>query len=226
MTAEVPLRDVGGVRASTGGYPWRLDGDYQSNMVITNVGSVPARYTARIQIGSMNYSLGIKKLAVGASASFDIRQLRDSQTPDTHGNRLPADALQGQFYWSTLDTGPAVHFSGRAELISVAEHVSSSFSCMMCCPESVVDGRLSLSSSQVEVDETITLYPEIEIADCYESRHWELAQPDGFGGYNSSVVSVDAETVEARDAIVRLTQHRIDYIAAEAKNALARFRVR
>lgn len=33
-------------------------------------------------------------------------------------------------------------------------------------------------------------------------------------------------TVEARDAIVRLTQHRVDYIAAEAKNALARFRVR
>jgi hypothetical protein len=33
-------------------------------------------------------------------------------------------------------------------------------------------------------------------------------------------------TVEARDAIVRLTKHRLDYIAAMARNALARFRVK
>lgn len=39
-------------------------------------------------------------------------------------------------------------------------------------------------------------------------------------------VLVAIGTVEARDAIVRLTKHRLDYIAQGAKNALARFRLK
>jgi hypothetical protein len=45
---DVPLRDSGPLRNSTGSYPWRIDGDYQTRVSITNVGPTPARFSARL----------------------------------------------------------------------------------------------------------------------------------------------------------------------------------
>src|SRR5207245_11664663 len=39
LTSDPPLRDSGPLRNNTGAYPWRLDGDYRTTVVITNVGT-------------------------------------------------------------------------------------------------------------------------------------------------------------------------------------------
>jgi len=39
MPYDVPLRDSGAARSSTGSYPWRIDDDYQTRASITNAGT-------------------------------------------------------------------------------------------------------------------------------------------------------------------------------------------
>lgn len=197
LTSEIPLRDIGGMRASTGGYPWRLDGDYQTKVYIANVGAIPARFTARLQLGDVKYILKTKLVPVGASETFDIRQLRDSQTPDAFGTLIPIDATSGQFYWSAVNPTAAVHFAGRAEITSKLDAVASTFSCMMCCPESVIGADLTIADSPIETDDETQLFPMLHFMDCYESTYWDFGAPDGFGGYDGDVVSVDSDTYVA-----------------------------
>jgi hypothetical protein len=80
------LRDPGRVRQATGSYPWRLDGDYNTLVSITNVSGSSAEFHARL-----NYPGGVswfptRTLEPGRAATFDVRTLRDKQTPDTKGN--------------------------------------------------------------------------------------------------------------------------------------------
>ncbi len=58
MSYEMPLRDMGPLRRSTGGYPWRIDGDYQTRMSITNVGQGPAFIAARLHYLSLTQFRG------------------------------------------------------------------------------------------------------------------------------------------------------------------------
>src|SRR6185369_15513343 len=48
----------------------------------------------------------------------------------------PASTTGGQFHWSIFGSPPSSKFIGRSEVVSVSRHVSSSYSCPACCPES------------------------------------------------------------------------------------------
>jgi hypothetical protein len=48
MTYDVPLRDIGALRGSTGAYPWRLDDDISTIVSITNVAPVPSEFIVQI----------------------------------------------------------------------------------------------------------------------------------------------------------------------------------
>ena len=48
LAYDVPLRDYGRVRNTTGSYPWRIDNDYSTVVSVTNVGNQPARFQVEI----------------------------------------------------------------------------------------------------------------------------------------------------------------------------------
>jgi hypothetical protein len=186
---EMPLRDVGPARASTGSYPVRLDGDYETVVSVTNVGTMEAPFHARVHYGNTDYKFKPVRLKPGASATFNLRQLRDQQTPDQSGRRLPTTLDRGQFYWSTERTDGK--FTGRAEVVSREQRVSSSFSCWMCCGDSVTGTYADLFGDNViGIGITTTVGLNQDWEDC-DANYMGNFSTDGSWSYNSGVVSLD-----------------------------------
>lgn len=203
LLRDVPLRDSGTIRASAGAYPWRIDGDHQTRVAVTNAGTRAAVFNARLTYEGGAYIVGSQTLAPGATAIFDIRRLRDAGEPDAFGHRLPERVESGQFHWSTRDPDPSARFLGRAEITSVAEHTSSSYSCGVCCPDSYVTGYASVSQLTLNAGDS----DEVEITelleDCYNDRYEQPVSPSSLS-YNTDVIDVDnlgggALSVEGRD---------------------------
>jgi len=136
VTYDVPLRDSGPVRNSTGSYPWRLDGDYSSTVTITNVGNSSAKFAVTIKYEDGKYLLNPQELEVGETAAFDLRKIRDEQIPDRDGNVIPKTVSGGQLRWSVIGGGGNSRLIGRNQVVSISRNVSSSYSCPMCCPDS------------------------------------------------------------------------------------------
>lgn len=133
---DVPLRDSGAIRNSTGSYPWRVDDDYTTIVNITNISDHTASFLVDIRFPSGHYFLPAKELAANGTATFDLRKLISEQKPDNQGNVIPLSTTGGQFHWSIFKSPPSSKFIGRSEVVSVSNHVSSSYSCPACCPES------------------------------------------------------------------------------------------
>jgi hypothetical protein len=190
---ELPLRDSGGLRNSTGAYPWRLDGDYNTRVTITNVGTTPAIFSSRIQYSGGEYVFTPRELPVGATAVFDLRDLRNSQTPDAFGRRLPPDAKLGQFYWTLRDARPGAHFAGRAEISSGARNVNSSYSCNLCCTDSYVGGGISPDPANVGLGATDFVVPIEHMRGCYSGEYDQPAYVTSWSGYDGGVSYVHTE---------------------------------
>ena len=133
---DVPLRDSGKLRESTGAYPIRLDGDYSTIISLTNASDAPTKFTAQINYEGGPYLLPIYHLSPGQTVVLDLRKLRDEQVPDWQGRTLPHSFTGGQFHWSIRGVNPTARVLGRAEIVSRREQVSSSYSCYMNCPDS------------------------------------------------------------------------------------------
>ena len=134
LTQDIPLRDSGRLRNSTGAYPWRLDNDYSSVVSITNVGNQTARFSVKIYFDGGTYTPKPQELTVGQTASYDIRKLRDQRIPDERGNLIPLAATVGQFSWSILGPTDGVRLNGRSEVVSRSRRTDASYSCPVCCP--------------------------------------------------------------------------------------------
>jgi len=139
VTYDVPLRDSGPPRASTGGYPIRLDGDYTTVISINNTTDKPGDFTMQINYDSGPYVIGMIRLAPGATKIVDIRKIRDEQTPDINGHYLPRNLQIAQAKWSIRHN---IRLNGRAEVVSLKDGVSSSYSCFSCCPNTFGGGTL------------------------------------------------------------------------------------
>jgi hypothetical protein len=144
-TYEVPLRDSGINRTNGGAYPWRTDGDFTTIVSVTNAGEAPSRFVASIFFPGGKYVFGPRNLAVGESAFFDIKQIRDQQLPDVNGALLPRNVSIGQFRWHWFPTGNEPHMMGRAAVVSRANGISISYSCIPNCyahgPQYYIDGN-------------------------------------------------------------------------------------
>jgi hypothetical protein len=105
ITYEVPLRDSGPPRASTGGYPVRLDDDYSTIVSISNMGERAGQFTIQINHEGGPYVFGLVSLEPGATTTFDVRKLRDEQTPDINGRVLPPGMQKAQVRWSARGNG-------------------------------------------------------------------------------------------------------------------------
>lgn len=136
LTQDIPLRDSGRLRNSTGAYPFRLDDDYTSVVYINNVGSQTAEFNVKLYYAGGSYTFATQQLAAGATASFDIKRLRDNRVLDRSGNAIPANITVGQFAWSMIHITEETKLVGRSEVISRSRKINSSYSCPVCCPNS------------------------------------------------------------------------------------------
>ena len=145
MVRGVPLRDIGDLSVLTGAYPWRLDGQFQSRVYLTNMGTKRAAIGGHIlPNGGAAYFIDSHYLDPGETAVFNLRKIRDQQTPDPKGVTLPKDVVAGQFQWSVLFGGESQHFLGRNEVLDPTSGISASFSCAYCsCPYSTTSASLS-----------------------------------------------------------------------------------
>lgn len=179
ITSDVPLRDSGPVRNSTGSYPWRVDGDYSALVTITNTSDQAARYRASINYTGGKYNLDIRDIAAGETVIFDLKKIRDEQIPDKDGSTIPLTVTAGQFRWSLIG-GDSVRLIGRNEVISLSQGVSSSFSCPVCCPDSFSFLDISPNSSSGPVGGTALLAVDGFLLDCYHTTlgpyDWSVSQ--------------------------------------------------
>jgi hypothetical protein len=130
MTYDVPLRDIGGMRNSTGAYPWRLDQDLSTLVSLTNTGTTPSGVLVQLNFPGGPYLLDPRRLAAGETVLYDLRKIRDEQIPDRNGRTIPHSVNGGQFKWSIYGFGPGSgRVIGRAEMISQSQEISSSYSC-------------------------------------------------------------------------------------------------
>src|SRR5439155_23959072 len=116
MTYDVPLRDIGGLRNSTGAYPWRLDHDLSTIVSITNVSTTYSEIVVQINYPGGPYILDPRKLRAGETATYNLREIRDRQIPDRNGHTIPVSVTGGQFKWF-IHGGGSGRVIGRAEMV-------------------------------------------------------------------------------------------------------------
>jgi len=127
---DVPLRDSGPVRSMTGVYPWKISNDYTTIVYVTNISDGPAEFVAQIHYDGGKYVIGVRKLAAGETAVFDMKQVIDEQKLDYGKRLLPKNLQLGQFKWLIHGvTGGKIILTGRAEMVSRSQSISTSYSC-------------------------------------------------------------------------------------------------
>jgi hypothetical protein len=117
MTYDVPLRDIGAIRNSTGTYPWRLDHDLSTVVSITNIAPMPSEAVVQINYPGGPYLLNPRRLAAGETAIFDLKKIRDQGIPDRNGRTIPLSVTGGQFKWFIHGAGSG-RLIGRAEMLT------------------------------------------------------------------------------------------------------------
>lgn len=165
-TYDVPLRDSGRTRNLGGSYPWRVDKDYTTVVSITNVGDQPANFHVDVRYPGGSYYLAARELAIGETATFDLREIQAAQKPDHKGNKFLKSVTSGQFHWSVAPTPCNPKLVGRAEVVSRSEKVSSSYSCGVCCADSGPYGGWTDTGSMYSSEFTIR-DSDGQYFDCY-----------------------------------------------------------
>ena len=158
VSYDVPLRDSGPVRSMTGAYPWKIAEGFSTIAYLTNITGQETEFIAEINYDGGKFTLAPRKLAAGATAVFDLRKIRDAQMKDYAGKAVPASASMGQFRWAVRGvTDGKIVLIGRAEMVNLAENISTSYSCPMDCgpyydvtvnyPSEIPQGLFGMGSS-------------------------------------------------------------------------------
>jgi len=118
--------------AGSGSNPWRLDSATDSILFLTDESDSPARIGLDVTAGGVHYYLIRLQLAPHETRAINLRALRDAQTPDLKGNKIPAGATDGAVNWVRLDSVPV---EGRMMVIQKQQGMASSYDCASCpCP--------------------------------------------------------------------------------------------
>jgi len=197
MTYDVPLRDSGGTRNSTGAYPWRVDGDFSTIVSITNVSPVPTQFIVQVNHSGGRYILNPQRLPGGATATFDLRKIRNAQIPDRDGNTIPLSIDGGQFRWAVF--GPGIgRLIGRAEMLSVSRGISSSYSCGTTCPPTFDSGWIDPDPAEVPDGGSDDVEAFQMNVDSYSNQYGPYsANVVSWGSSNTNVATVSFGTVNA-----------------------------
>lgn len=162
---RVPIVDAKSEPASAAGYPWWIEDGSSTVIHLKNVTDQPRQYTLHLNHEGGVYSLGLKTLQPSENVTLDIRDLRERQVPDAQGHTLPLQASRGQVNWSMR--GAENHtLIGRSEQIDIAKGISSTYSCMNCCPDSFYAGWVE-SDWEGFVNESTLMIASERDANCY-----------------------------------------------------------
>jgi hypothetical protein len=188
---RVPLRDVTATYSSTGTYPWNLAGDNSAYIYLTNVTDEPQKYTLQIDYEGGNYLLGLKTLAARGTEVLDLRKLRDEQTPDLNGNRIPLNVSGGKAFWSIRGTSRRA-IIGRIEQVNLTSGLSSTAACGRCCPDSFASSFLVPFGAVGIIGSTTSFTIMRTDRDCYGDYRAPYPTPGFFSSTNTAVVTVDS----------------------------------
>lgn len=189
MTYDVPLRDIGAIRNSTGAYPWRLDHDLSTIVSITNISPLASEFFVQINYEGGPYVLNPRSLKPGETATYDLRKIRDQQLPDSKGHTIPLTVTGGQFKWFIHGAG-AGRLIGRAEMLGLSEGISSSYSCAGgYCPAVFSGLFVEPGYSELAVDDSIVLTAIEEDVDGAGNQYYYQASGT-WTDFNSSVASL------------------------------------
>ena len=131
---------------------------------------------------------------------YDLRKIRDDQIPDSTGHTIPLSVIGGQFKWFIHGRGSG-RLIGRAEMLSVSQGVSSSYSCPgSSCPPQYSWAELSPSDVYLGPGDTATVHV-LEL-DCDEffncigpfyasPSSWQVTDPYGAVLYYDNGESLD-----------------------------------
>lgn len=135
---RLPIVDAQAQMSSTGFYPWSAEGNNRTVVYIKNTTDQAKKYTMQVGFAGGVYVVGLKTIEAGQTVAYDIRALRDQQTPDEQGLTIPLTATGGQVIWS-LEGPSGLALIGRAEQVDVARGLSSTSSCQGCCQAGYFD---------------------------------------------------------------------------------------
>jgi hypothetical protein len=137
MSYDTPLRDSGPARTMTGSYPWKVSKDYTTVVYITNITDEPAQFVGVINYDGGDYLLDARELAPRETAVLDLREIREKQEVNKEHQKMAKDKSLGQFKWAVRgDTKGKIALIGRAEMVSLSQNISTSYSCNDPCPPS------------------------------------------------------------------------------------------
>ena len=132
LVVEARTANEGDGWAGSGVNPWHVDDQTRSILFLTDESDKPARIGFRVTAGGVTYWLTHLKLNPHETRAIDLGQLRDDQTPDFKGNKIPAGATDGSVSWIRLDS---VAVEGRLVVIKQQQGMASSYDCSACsCP--------------------------------------------------------------------------------------------
>jgi len=161
---------------------------------ITNASNAQAQFVVQINFPGGPYLLDPRKLPAGDTATFDLRQIRDRQIPDRNGHTIPTSVTGGQFRWYIHSGG---HLIGRAEMLSLARGISSSYSCGIPCPPHYSHGYIDPEPADVDVgDSQGVSVVEIDV-DSYSNEYGPYsATVDSASSSDNDIATFDGFSVE------------------------------
>jgi hypothetical protein len=196
LTYDVPLRDSGILRNSTGAYPFRLDGDFTTLVSITNVGDKPSEFVMQMNYEGGPYLFKTRKLDVGETALYDLKKIRDEQQPDWKGKKLPLTLTSGQIRWSIHGKGTD-YMLGRSQVISASKKISTSYSCSCDCRTSIVSVDVNPGSGTVGVTQTFVFSGEETDSDCFGNQLGPYGASGTWSQTNENVASMQTDGTTA-----------------------------
>lgn len=194
---DTPLKDpLAGMFRVSGNYPWRLDGDYNTVVHLKNTTNKEVYAVAQLRYEGGDYNPDKIKLAPYQTVALDIKKLRDGQAKDIRGGVMPPEVTSGQILWyeQTLDS-----LIGRAELFTIADGLSSSFSCggPGVCGQSFATASANPSSANKTADDTGVFFTAQETdRDCLSATFGPFSVTSGltWSSTDESVAVVDASS--------------------------------
>ncbi len=146
---RVPLIDVKSQPNNTGQYPLTINQNSSTVVYLKNTTSESQKYVLEVTYPGGAYVQGLKELEAGRTLTFDFQKLRDEQTPDANGNKIPLSVTDGYMSWSAHSTKHTIPgqmqspdeqvMLGRSESADISKGISSTATYGCNCPDSFAE---------------------------------------------------------------------------------------
>ena len=187
---RVPLRDAQVQSSSTGTYPWSINGNSSTMVYLKNVTDSPKQFVLAVRFAGGNYVLNEQTIPAWQSVVFDLRTLRDNQTPDGNGNVIPLNITNGQAHWSARGT-TSKPMIGRAEQPDISNGMSMTSACGILCSDSFLWAWMTPASISGFIDDTTQFSVFRQMVDGFGNQYTQQYAPNNWSCDNPSVATVN-----------------------------------